>query len=78
MAKDIDQDLLKKAAQIGFSNSQVLEQEETGAIVEQMIRTSFDISKSKHQKLKIFLAMNNLTLKDYLLAKIDEAIKNIE
>lgn len=75
MAKKNDIDLLNAIDK--FSSSSVKQKEVKGVIVEETTRTSFDISKTKMQKLKIYLAKNNLTLRDFIMMHVDDAIKNI-
>lgn len=60
-----------------FSSKSVRQVEVKGVVTEETTRTSFDISKTKMQKLKIYLAKNNLTLRDFIMIHVDEAIENI-
>lgn len=60
-----------------FSSKSVRQVEIKGVVTEETTRTSFDISKTKMQKLKIYLAKNNLTLRDFIMIHVDEAIENI-
>ncbi|NDV96103.1 hypothetical protein D0T84_14450 [Dysgonomonas sp. 521] len=74
--KTNDMDLLSA---IDKFKSNSVRQKETGGIVsEETTRTSFDISKTKMQKLKIYLAKNNLSLRDFIMIHVDEAIKDID
>lgn len=73
--KNNDMDLLNAIDK--FNSNTVKQKEEKGIITEETTRTSFDISKTKMQKLKIYLAKNNLTLRDFIMIHVDEAIKNI-
>lgn len=73
--KNNDMDLLNAIDK--FNSNTVKQKEEKGIIIEETTRTSFDISKTKMQKLKIYLAKNNLTLRDFIMIHVDEAIKNI-
>lgn len=73
--KNNDMDLLNTIDK--FNSNTVKQKEEKGIIIEETTRTSFDISKTKMQKLKIYLAKNNLTLRDFIMIHVDEAIKNI-
>lgn len=61
-----------------FSSKSVRQVEIKGVVTEETTRTSFDISKTKMQKLKIYLAKNNLTLRDFIMIHVDEAIKDID
>lgn len=73
--KNNDMDLLNAIDK--FNSNTVKQKEEKGIIIEETTRTSFDISKTKMQKLKIYLAKNNLTLRDFIMIHVDEAIKTI-
>lgn len=73
--KNNDMDLLNAIDK--FNSNTVKQKEEKGIIIEETTRTSFDISKTKMQKLKIYLAKNNLTLRDFIMIHVDEAIRNI-
>ncbi len=73
--KNNDMDLLNAIDK--FNSNTVKQKEEKGIIIEETTRTSFDISKTKMQKLKIYLAKNNLTLRDFIMIHVDDAIKNI-
>lgn len=61
-----------------FSSKSVRQVEIKGVVTEETTRTSFDISKTKMQKLKIYLAKNNLTLRDFIMIHVDEVIKDID
>lgn len=61
-----------------FSSKSVKQVEIKGVVTEETTRTSFDISKTKMQKLKIYLAKNNLTLRDFIMIHVDEVIKDID
>ncbi len=61
-----------------FSSKSVKQVEVKGIVTEETTRTSFDISKTKMQKLKIYLAKNNLTLRDFIMIHVDEVIKDID
>lgn len=61
-----------------FSSKSVRQVEVKGVVTEETTRTSFDISKTKMQKLKIYLAKNNLTLRDFIMIHVDEVIKDID
>ena len=74
--KNNDMDLLSAIDK--FSSSSVKQKEEKGVVTEETTRTSFDISKTKMQKLKVYLAKNNLTLRDFIMLHVDEAIKDID
>lgn len=67
-----DVDLLKVIDQ--FNSKSVKQIEDKGVIKEEVVRTSFDISKTKLQKLKIYLAKNDLTLRDFIMMHVDEVI----
>lgn len=67
-----DVDLLKVIDQ--FNSKSVKQIEDKGIIKEEVVRTSFDISKTKLQKLKIYLAKNDLTLRDFIMMHVDEVI----
>lgn len=60
-----------------FSSKSVRQVEVKGVVTEETTRTSFDISKTKMQKLKIYLAKNNLTLRDFIMIHVDDAIKDL-
>ncbi len=60
-----------------FSSNSTRQTEVKGIVSEETTRTSFDISKTKMQKLKIYLAKNNLTLRDFIMIHVDEVIKDI-
>lgn len=74
--KNNDMDLLNAIDK--FNSNTVKQKEEKGIIIEETTRTSFDISKTKMQKLKIYLAKNNLTLREFIMIHVDEAIKDIK
>ena len=74
--KNNDMDLLNVIDK--FSSTSVRQKETNGIVSEETTRTSFDISKTKMQKLKIYLAKNNLTLRDFIMLHVDEAIKDID
>ncbi len=61
-----------------FSSKSVRQVEVKGVVTEETTRTSFDISKTKMQKLKVYLAKNNLTLRDFIMIHVDEIIKDID
>lgn len=61
-----------------FSSESVKQVEVKGIVKDETTRTSFDISKSKMQKLKIYLAKNDLTLRDFIMIHVDEAIRKID
>jgi hypothetical protein len=61
-----------------FSSKSVRQVEVKGVVTEETTRTSFDISKTKIQKLKVYLAKNNLTLRDFIMIHVDEVIKDID
>lgn len=61
-----------------FSSKSVRQVEVKGVVTEETTRTSFDISKTKMQKLKIYLAKNDLTLRDFIMIHVDEVIKDID
>lgn len=61
-----------------FSSKSVRQVEVKGVVTEETTRTSFDISKTKMQKLKVYLAKNDLTLRDFIMIHVDEVIKNID
>lgn len=61
-----------------FSSKSVRQVEVKGVVTEETTRTSFDISKTKMQKLKVYLAKNNLTLRDFIMIHVDEVIKDID
>ncbi len=61
-----------------FSSKSVRQVEVKGVVTEETTRTSFDISKTKMQKLKIYLAKNNLTLRDFIMIHVDDAIKDLD
>lgn len=67
-----DVDLLKVIDQ--FNSKSVKQIEDKGVIKEEVVRTSFDISKTKLQKLKVYLAKNDLTLRDFIMMHVDEVI----
>ncbi len=60
-----------------FSSNSTRQTEVKGVVSEETTRTSFDISKTKMQKLKIYLAKNDLTLRDFIMIHVDEVIKDI-
>ena len=72
--KDID--LLSAIDKFSFKS--VRQVEVKGVVTEETTRTSFDISKTKMQKLKIYLAKNNLTLRDFIMIHVDEVIQDID
>lgn len=76
MKKNNDIDLLNAIDK--FSSTSIRQTEVKGIVVEETMRTSFDISKSKMQKLKIYLAKNDLSLRDFIMIHVDDAIRNIE
>jgi len=43
--------------------------------IDRIAKTSFEISERKLAKFKVWLIMNNLTMKDFIESKIDEVIK---
>lgn len=61
-----------------FSSKSVRQVEVKGVVTEETTRTSFDISKTKMQKLKVYLAKNNLTLRDFIMIHVDEVIQDID
>lgn len=61
-----------------FSSTAVKQTEVKGVVTEETTRTSFDISKTKMQKLKIYLVRNNLSLRDFIMMHVDEVIQDIE
>ena len=61
-----------------FSSKSVRQVEVKGVVTEETTRTSFDISKTKMQKLKVYLAKNNLTLRDFIMIHVDEVINDID
>lgn len=61
-----------------FSSKSVRQVEVKGVVTEETTRTSFDIIKTKIQKLKVYLAKNNLTLRDFIMIHVDEVIKDID
>lgn len=67
-----DVDLLKVIDQ--FNSKSVKQIEDKGVVKEEVVRTSFDISKTKLQKLKVYLAKNDLTLRDFIMMHVDEVI----
>lgn len=75
MGKKNDVDLLNAIDK--FSSSSVKQKEIKGVVVEETTRTSFDISRTKMQKLKVYLAKNDLTLRDFIMLHVDEVIKDI-
>lgn len=75
MKKNNDIDLLNAIDK--FSSTSIRQKEVKGIVVEETMRTSFDISKTKMQKLKIYLAKNDLSLRDFIMIHVDDAIKDI-
>lgn len=61
-----------------FSSTSIRQKEVGGVVIEETMRTSFDISKTKMQKLKIYLAKNDLSLRDFIMIHVEDAIKNID
>jgi len=74
--KNNDIDLLNAIDR--FKSNSIRQKEIAGIVSEETTRTSFDISKTKMQKLKIYLAKNSLSLRDFIMIHVDEAIKDID
>ncbi len=44
-------------------------------IIDRITKTSFEISEKKLAKFKVWLIMNDITMKNFIENKIDEVIK---